>query len=337
MSAPDLSIVILSWNTKELTRKCIQAVQRDGSKLEREIIVVDNGSHDGSADMVAEEFPEVLLVRNRDNLLYAEGNNQGAKRATGRFLCTLNSDTEVELGALDKLVRFLEENPDYGVVAPQLKNFDGTPQRAVLRFPGLSTPIVDSTLFGEFPPGSWLLARQSMAKFDHAHSRDVDQPPAAVWVVAREEYVEMGGLDESLSLFFNDVDFCWRIKRERGRKVYFLAEAGVFHHQGASTRSLADRNRNTYWFANRETFYAKHWGGFGRLWVRFALRLWAFQVSSAIRLGPRSKAEKKEALADIRSHVSRSLAANANGDAMPVRSAESDLDAVSDPAKEPSR
>ena len=302
MTSPELSIVVLSWNTRELTKRCLHSLRSDGTALTREVIVVDNGSRDGSADMVERDFPEVILIRNTENRLYAAGNNQGAWRATGEWLCLLNSDTEVKPGALDRCVEFLREHSDYGIVAPQLLNFDGTPQRAVMRFPTLLTPLLDSTRLGTFFPGKQLADRQRMSDFDHAHSLDVDQPPAAVWVLSRKEYGELNGLDETLSLFFNDVDFCMRL-RQRGRRIRFLAEAGVFHHQGASTRSLADRNRNSLWYRNRQTFYTKHWGRIGRGWLRFVLRLWALQVSAGTRLGPRTKEQKRVALAELREHV----------------------------------
>ena len=107
VDAPVLSVVVLSWNTQALTLACLQALFAEQPKHAREVIVVDNGSADGSADAIAEQYPAVRLLRNPDNRLYAEGNNQGAKMALGRYVVTLNSDTEVRAGALDQLVDFL--------------------------------------------------------------------------------------------------------------------------------------------------------------------------------------------------------------------------------------
>ena len=115
---PTLSIVILSWNTKALTLACLRALSAETPRHSREVIVVDNGSVDGSADAIAATFPEVNLVRNTENRLYAEGNNQGADLARGTYLCLLNSDTEVRPGAIDRLVDFLAEHPEYGAVSP---------------------------------------------------------------------------------------------------------------------------------------------------------------------------------------------------------------------------
>lgn len=110
--APVLSVVVLSWNTQALTLACLRALFAESPKHAREVIVVDNGSHDGSADAIAAAFPQVRLLRNPDNRLYAQGNNQGAAMARGAFVCTLNSDTEVRPGALDQLVDWLQAHPE---------------------------------------------------------------------------------------------------------------------------------------------------------------------------------------------------------------------------------
>src|SRR5262249_161093 len=134
---------------------CLRALERDRTSLAREIIVVDNGSADGSADAIA-AIPGVALVRNAENRGYSAGNNQGARRATGRGVCLLNSDTEVRPGALDQLVEFLATHPRHGAVAPKLVDPDGSVQRACMRFPGLATALCFDSAIGRFPPGSWV-------------------------------------------------------------------------------------------------------------------------------------------------------------------------------------
>ncbi|MBL8859738.1 MAG: glycosyltransferase family 2 protein [Planctomycetes bacterium] len=303
MSAtPDLSIVILSWNTRELTLACLRALERDTTRLAREIIVVDNHSGDGSADAVAQAFPYVVLVRNEENRLYAAGNNQGVERATGRYVCLLNSDTEVVPGALDILVRFLAENPEYGAVSPRLNSFDGSVQRACTRFPGLLDVIVDSTHFSHTPIGKRRHARTRMHDFDHQSTRDVDQPPGAVFMMRREEYIERGGLDEELSLFYNDVDLCRRLWAS-GRKIRYIAEAQVFHHQGASTSRSA--RVQSLWADNRLSYYAKHHGLTGAVWVRFVRWLAQMQIAAGVVLGPRAIHEKIAALNELGAQARR--------------------------------
>ncbi|MCA8976912.1 MAG: glycosyltransferase family 2 protein [Planctomycetes bacterium] len=270
MSAPVLSVAVLSWNTKELTLACLAALFAEEPRHAREVIVVDNGSADGSPDAIAAAFPQVKLVRNADNRLYAAGNNQGAEVATGEFFCTLNSDTEVRPGALDRLVDFLIENGDYGAAAPKLIDPDGSVQHACQRFPTLLTALCFDSWWGTFWPGSRIQRRYLMRDFDHLDSCDVDQPPGACFMMRLLEWRELGGLDEQLSLFYNDVDISLRL-RQRGRLTRYLAAAEVLHHRGASTRNFA--KMLVIWHKNRFAYYGKHYGRLGRLWIRVCVRL----------------------------------------------------------------
>ena len=280
--APELSVVVLSWNTKEITLACLRALFAETPAHEREVIVVDNGSSDGSADAIAAQFPQVELERNLENRGYSAGNNQGARLGRGRLLCLLNSDTEVRPGALDRLVDFVSRNPEYGAAAPRLVNVDGTVQRACMRFPGLATAFFFDTFWGKFPPGSWVENRYRMTDFDHVSSRDVDQPPGACFVVGRAEYLELGGLDEGLFLFFNDVDFCRRLNRG-GRRIRYVADAEVLHLGGASTSGF--EKFIVVWHRNRIAYYRKRYGRWVLPYLRLVTRMRA--VEEWIRVGLR--------------------------------------------------
>lgn len=270
MTAPVLSVVVLSWNTKDLTLACLRALFAESPRHAREVILVDNGSHDGSASAIAAAFPQVQVIRNADNRLYAAGNNQGAAVATGEFVCTLNSDTEVRTGALDRLVDFLREHADYGAVAPRLSDPDGSVQHACQRFPSLATALCFDSWWGTFWPGSRIQRRYLMRDFDHLSSRDVDQPPGAVFVMRRAEWQQFGGFDEQLALFYNDVDLCKRLWA-KGRRIRYLADAEVMHHRGASTKNFA--RMLVIWHRNRLAYYSKHYGWVGRTWIRLCVRL----------------------------------------------------------------
>lgn len=270
MSAPVLSVVVLSWNTKDLTLACLRALFAETPRHGREVIVVDNGSHDGSADAIAAAFPQVRLLRNPDNRLYAAGNNQGAAVARGEYLCTLNSDTEVRPGALDHLVDFLRDHQDYGACAPKLVDPDGSVQRACQRFPTLGSALCFDSWWGTWWPGSAVQRRYLMHDFDHLASRDVDQPPGAVFVMRTAEWRAYGGLDEQLSLFYNDVDLSRRLWRD-GRRIRYLADCEVMHHRGASTKNFA--RMLVLWHRNRLAYYGKHYGALGRFWIRVCVRL----------------------------------------------------------------
>jgi N-acetylglucosaminyl-diphospho-decaprenol L-rhamnosyltransferase len=270
VNAPALSVVVLSWNTRDLTLACLRALAAEAPRHPREVIVVDNGSHDGSADAIAAAFPQVRLLRNAENRLYAAGNNQGVAVAIGEYVCTLNSDTEVRPGALDQLVDFLVAHPEHGAVAPRLVDPDGTVQHACQRFPTWGSALCFDSWWGTFWPGRAIQDRYLMRDFDHLTSRDVPQPPGAVFVMRRAEWNRYGGLDEQLALFFNDVDLARRLWRD-GRRIHYLASAEVLHHRGASTRNFA--KMLVIWHQNRLHYYQKHHGRLAVWWLHVCIRL----------------------------------------------------------------
>lgn len=297
MSQPELSILILSWNTREMTLECLEALARDVPRRAREVIVVDNGSTDGSADAIAEQFPHVRLIRNPDNRYYSGGNNQAAELARGRFFCLLNSDTQVTPGALDTLVDWLEVHPDHAAVAPQLRSFDGNVQRHCSRQVGLLDPLVDSTSLGAIPPGTWVKSRTRMEEFDNLTSRDIEQPSTTAMVLRAEDFWAVGGFDSDILVFFTDVDLCRKLWK-RGRRIHFLADTAIFHHLGGSTRR-SGRSLHL-WLRDRAVFYRKHYGRLGDAWLRFVLRLHEFEQVSRIHLGPRRGEARKQAIEEVR-------------------------------------
>jgi GT2 family glycosyltransferase len=295
---------VLSWNTRELTLACLRALFAETPRHPREVIVVDNGSQDGSADAVAAAFPQVRLLRNAENRLYSAGNNQGVAAAGGEFVCTLNSDTEVRPGALDLLVDFLHAHPQHAAVAPKLVDPDGTVQRACQRFPTLLSALCFDSWWGTFWPGSWVQDRYLMRDFDHLSSRDVPQPPGACFLMRRAEWLAFGGLDESMALFYNDVDLCRRLWAA-GRMIHYLAGAEVLHHRGASTRNFA--RMLVVWHKNRLAYYRKHWGAWVTLWLRLCVRLRVWEEWLAIGRRCRHDPGRRQAERDFLRRAVREL------------------------------
>ncbi|MCA8955363.1 MAG: glycosyltransferase family 2 protein [Planctomycetes bacterium] len=300
-----LSVVVLSWNTKPLTLACLRALRADTPRWPREVVVIDNGSADGSADAIADQHPEVRLIRNAENVGYAAGNNQGAAASHGEFVCTLNSDTEVAPGALDLLIEYLEAHPEYGAAAPRLDNVDGTVQRACMRFPGLLTALCFDTVFGKFWPGSVVVRRYHMRDFDHLESRDIDQPPGACFMMKRDEYAAMDGLDDELFLFFNDVDICKRLWKA-GRRIRYVAEARVKHHGGASTKGYG--KFVVVWHRNRMAYYRKHYGPLAVPYMHLLVHLRALEEWWRVGRRFRDPQVRRQARADVRTHVREILA-----------------------------
>ena len=263
----DLSVVIPSWNTRDLLRACLISLANAWTADDErpEVVVVDNASQDGSADMVAAEFPEVHLIRNARNEGFARGCNQGIAESSGGLVLLLNADTEIVGDALARLQRFLALHPEYGAAAPRLVNPDGSTQGGCMAFPNLETVAWFGTPLERWFPENHEVRRYFMRDWDHEDERDVDQPPAACLLVRRAVLDQIGAFDEDLWLFFNDVDLSKRM-RSAGWRTRYLPGARVVHHVGRSTRQFGDRVAE--WQRNRLTYYRKHHGRPAGWWVK---------------------------------------------------------------------
>lgn len=306
MTIPLVSIVVLSWNTKELLANCLRAIRRDPDTANWEVLVVDNASEDGSADMVEESFPWVRLIRNPTNLLYSEGNNIGARLANGDHLCLLNSDTEVVPGALRQLADYLAANDDCAAASPQLLWPDGRIQSGCRRMFGFRDVVANLPLIRNMRWARNLQHRAAMTEFDHASDCDVDQPPGACMMLRRSEYLESGGLDPSLSLYFNDVDLCRRFLLA-GRRIRYIASARVYHHHGASTKKKTVEFGNPLWHRNRISYIRKWNGIMAAGVVMLCVAIEAAYMMGRVALGRRAWREKPTALLELCRHTARSL------------------------------
>ncbi len=268
---PDISLIVLSWNTLELTRACLRELENcaKDSPLSYETIVIDNHSEDGSADMIAQEFPRARLERNQENVGYARGVNQGLALATGRLLTLLGSDTEVRVGTLEYMAEYLMANPNIGVVAPRLVNPDGTSQRACMRFPDLKVALAYDTALEHTQFGDKILNYYKYEDWGHDQDAFVDQPPGTCLMLKREVYDSVGPMDRMLWLFFNDVDWCLRIRRAGWDIRYLHENTSVLHHIGQSTSRFPTFPYE--WHKNRLHFYRKHYHAMGVFFVKIAM------------------------------------------------------------------
>lgn len=255
-AAPDLSVVILSWNTRELLRECLESMRGGTGGLATEVLVVDNASSDGSADMVAEAFPEARLFRNAGNRGYAGGVNQGLRESRGERICLLGSDTRVFPDTLPLLAAFLDAHPDAGAVAPRILNPDGSLQGGCMRFPTLTTVLWWDTPLQAWWPESRELRRYRLKDWDHRGTRQIEQPPGTCLMVRRATVDRIGLMDERLWLFFNDVDWALRMWKA-GAPIWYVDEARIIHHLGRSTAQFLDYAPQ--WYGNRIAFYRKHY------------------------------------------------------------------------------
>ncbi len=284
---PDLSIIVLSWNVRDLLRACLVSVvsgqepgvnsQEAGGRRQGpdgltpvpcpptpEIIVVDNASTDGSADMVAAEFPQVRLIRNAENVGFARGNNIGIAASTGRYVLLLNSDTIVHQGTLDGLIAFMDAHPRAGACSPRLLQPDGEPQ---------------AYAFGRDPTPGYLLRRTFSRLIFHrplhdwriAETREVDWISGACLLARRATIEEVGGLDEAMFMYFEDNDWCRRM-RLAGWQIYYVPTVAIIHIGGAGLKQNP-RARAAY-YGSLMHFYKNHYGWLPRIMLRILLLIY---------------------------------------------------------------
>jgi len=281
MTRPDLSIAIVSWNTRHYLDGCLRSIRDAPDAISREVIVVDNASDDGSADMVRERHPQVALIANDENLGYAGANNQAIERARGDLILLLNPDIVVHEGALDALADALRRRHQAGAVAPKLILPDGSVQASCRSFPTPDVVLYEALGLSRLFPRSRVFGRYRMTWWDYDEERRVDQPMASALMVRAEALAEVGGLDESFPIFFNDVDLCLRLW-QAGWEIWFVPDAAMDHVGGASTsqvrrRMLTESHRS---FAR---FYRKHYRD--RLpWWQYRGALCLLAVAHRLRL-----------------------------------------------------
>ena len=236
MLAPILSIVILSWNVRDLLRTCLHSLPLNDSTIE--IIVVDAASADGTAEMVRAEFPSVTLMASDENLGYTRGNNLGLRAAHGRYLFILNPDTEVVEGAeaLMLMLDYMNAHPHVGVLGPQVRYPTGTVQSTRRRFPTLATGFFESTWLQPLAPRT-LLNRYYVRDVPDDVIAEVDWVVGAALLVRREAYAQVGGLDEGFFMYSEELDWCRRLKAAGWQVVYF-PPAQIIHYEAQSSAQV---------------------------------------------------------------------------------------------------
>lgn len=232
-----LTVAIVSWNTQALLAACLESLRHELYGLAAEVYVVDNASADGSADMVARDYPWVRLIANEDNRGFAAANNQVFEIARGEKVLLLNPDTEVKPGAIRTLMKVLDKNPSIAVVAPQLLNSDGSIQRSCRQFPTFTAMFYELLGLSKLFPNDPRFGSYKMLDFEHDHAREVDQPEGACLMIRKTLLEEIGTLDEGYFMLFEEVDWCYRIKKA-GMNIWFTPDAKVVHHYGQSIKQV---------------------------------------------------------------------------------------------------
>ena len=231
-----LSVVFLSYNTRDLTRQALNSVLAAAEGLEAEIFVVDNASADGSADMVAEEFPQVKLVCNEANVGFSAGNNVALQQVAGEYALLINTDTIVRRDALHAMVEFLDAHPEAGACGCKILDPDGTLQLDSRR--GFPTPLAAfckmsglSRLFPKHP----LMARYHLTHLDPEQTAEIEVLSGSCMMVRKAAMDQVGLLDEDYFMYGEDIDWCYRF-HQAGWKIYYLPTTAIIHFRGESGR-----------------------------------------------------------------------------------------------------
>lgn len=249
-----ISYIIPTWNQLNLLSECISSIYDSTKKhVSFEIIIIDNASHDGSADYIRKNFKNTILLLNTTNLGYAKAINQGVKVSKGNFIFLLNNDIKLLDKTPEKLLTFLDLHHDAGAVAPLLYYPSGRLQISCRRFPTPPSLVLEFIgIEGIGPFKRWKLNLE-----EHLKGGIVYQPMASALMIRRECWNAVGPMDERFPIFFNDVDWCYRLYKGTGYKIYLCPEAKVIHHHGASTNLLGHRKKIEF-YKGLWRFYRKH-------------------------------------------------------------------------------
>jgi GT2 family glycosyltransferase len=263
---PALSIVLVCWNNKEYLDPCLKSLYDTGMRNSFDVVVVDNGSTDGSQQMLAEKYPQVKIIQNEGNLGLGKASNQGIEATQGRHVLLLNNDTIVNGAAFDAMVDFLEQNPRVGAVGGKVLNPDGSVQSCYNHFSTLWEEFLIATRLGElFRPGYPSVTNEDEIK-------SVDWMTSACLMVRRATLDEVGLLDENYFIYGDEVDLQYRIKKA-GWEIYYLPNAATIHYGG---RSMTRWPRRKLVYRGKMLFYRKHYGFLRTLLLRVMLGVLSF-------------------------------------------------------------
>lgn len=258
---PCVTIVIVNYNSKELLRPLVDSINRSSSRYSFEIIIVDNHSSDGSKELILNEIPDVIFIENSRNIGYAAAVNRGIRCGTGKYFFILNPDVQLCKGTLDKMVNYMENHNDVGALGCKIINPDGTIQLSGKTFPTIKLALYHSFGIHHVFPRNRTMHRYYLFEKDYNRTYEVDHLMGSALMVRKEAIDKAGLLDEKFFLYFEDVDWCWRIK-QRGYKVVYFPDAIVIHEKGACTRKESFRAikimHSSMWYFYKKYFASKY-------------------------------------------------------------------------------
>jgi len=238
----DVSIIIVNWNTRDILRGCLDSIYKQTQGIGFEVVVVDNASSDSSAEMVKQEFPQVILIANAENRGFAAANNQGMRIANGRYVLLLNPDTIILDGAIQKSVEFADKRPDVGVLGCQVWLNDHEIQKTCFAFPTIWGALVQATGLLRMFPLSRIFGSAYYGWWDRKSEMDVDVVSGMFMLVRQEAIQEVGLMDEDYFVYAEETDWCYRFHKA-GWRCVFSPIAKIIHLDGGSKSTALIKNK----------------------------------------------------------------------------------------------
>ena len=320
-----ISIVIVSFNTCALLRRCLTELFAHSTEVDMEVFVVDNNSSDDSVTMVEREFPHVVLIANTENMGFAAANNQAWKRSSGDFILLLNPDAFVKQGAVYNAFKFMEAYPECGVCGGRLVKPDGTLDPSARKFPTSMTKLLTLTGWRSKFPRSRIFAGHEFGNFDHNSVIEVDWVPGTFTMYRRSMLEQTGLFDERFYIYYEETDLC-KTAKKHGWKVYFFPWSEIVHVGGASSKTRKDHSFDeaalqvTKFRMRSEWLYFRKNGGLVAVLANAGVELGWHVLRWVVNLTPGKpdKASKKNASAKIMSEIIQSLKETRYGSQTPV-------------------
>lgn len=258
----DLSIIIVNYKTKNLVKECIKCIKFFNPQLNYEIIVVDNNSNDGIEEEINEKLKDVKCIVLPKNIGFAAGNNLGITFAKGRNVMILNPDIAIKKGELEKMVLYIDQHPEIGILAPKLINPDGSLQYSCFRYPKFLTPIYRRTFLGKTKKGKEIINKYLMKDWDHKNIQEVEWFLGACLLIPKKVLDKVGLFDERYFLYVEDTDLCKRFQKAGYKTVYFPEATLIHFHQ----RESAGGNLLKSFFHRPTREHIKSWFKYFKKW-----------------------------------------------------------------------
>ncbi len=284
-----LSIIIVNWNTKNLLRACLRSLFACTRDITFEVLVTDNGSADGSVEMVQKEFPQVIVTANKKNAGFAKANNQSLARARGEYILFMNPDMEVRDNALGKMVLWLKTRPEIGLATCRLQYPDGSPQHTIKRDPTVCDQALIMLALHHVLQSTKCLQRYFAKDIDYSREQGVEQIMGSFVMGSRTVIVDvLKGWDEYFFLWWEDADLCKRA-RNLGYPVVYTPMWTVVHAEGQAMKQIMKLKKHRRYLVGMCKYFKKHGTLFDRL-IILALAPVSFAIAlliQSLRIKPR--------------------------------------------------